>query len=138
MIRCIHCREDVALETESGVLRDHAMTCNASPVVKELARVRLIVDQARVVARHWDTQDGVNGAELDKLRDLVYERNICPNCGGELHQDMVDVGVGEIPCGPIGCPGCNWFEGQPIPSRGELLVKVNNLEVELKERARVG
>lgn len=36
----------------------------------------------------------------------------CPNCGGECERDMVDVGVGEMPSGPWGCPECQWVEGQ--------------------------
>lgn len=34
----------------------------------------------------------------------------CPKCGGECERDMVDVGVGEIPAGPWGCPVCHWVE----------------------------
>lgn len=35
----------------------------------------------------------------------------CPECGGELERDMVDVGVGELPSSPWGCPDCHWVEG---------------------------
>jgi hypothetical protein len=46
---------------------------------------------------------------------------ICPSCEGrELEQDMVDVGVGEVPCGPRGCPDCGWVEGEPVPTRVDL------------------
>lgn len=38
---------------------------------------------------------------------------VCPNCGDYIERDMVDVGVGEIPCGPWGCPSCHWVE--PLP-----------------------
>jgi hypothetical protein len=71
---CIHCMQDVARVDDVGAIRTHSMTCTSSPVVKELQRLRLITDQAEVVARHWETQDGINGAEIDKLRDLVYGR----------------------------------------------------------------
>ena len=33
----------------------------------------------------------------------------CPKCGGETHQDSVDVGVGIIH-GPRGCIECGWSE----------------------------
>jgi hypothetical protein len=33
----------------------------------------------------------------------------CPKCGGETHQDSVDVGVGVIH-GPRGCIVCGWSE----------------------------
>jgi hypothetical protein len=33
-----------------------------------------VAEQAEVVARHWEAQDGVNGAELDKLRDIIFDR----------------------------------------------------------------
>ena len=40
-----------------------------------------------------------------------YERSNdpCPKCGGETHQDSVDVGVGII-YGPRGCIECAWSE----------------------------
>jgi hypothetical protein len=34
----------------------------------------------------------------------------CPRCGEECERPMVDVGVGEIPCGPWGCENCHWVE----------------------------
>lgn len=34
----------------------------------------------------------------------------CPKCDHPCERDMVDVGVGEIPCGPWGCPNCFWCE----------------------------
>jgi len=34
----------------------------------------------------------------------------CPNCGCETEQEMVDVGVGMVPCGPYVCPMCFWLE----------------------------
>jgi hypothetical protein len=34
----------------------------------------------------------------------------CPKCGEECQQEMVDVGVGEIPCGPARCDDCQWVE----------------------------
>lgn len=37
----------------------------------------------------------------------------CPRCGEECEQETVDVGVGEIPCGPLGCDNCHWIEGVP-------------------------
>jgi len=37
---------------------------------------------------------------------------LCPQCGGELECDMVDIGVGEMQVGPWGCPACHWFEGK--------------------------
>ncbi len=40
----------------------------------------------------------------------------CPKCGKEVKCDMVDVGPGEIPCGPYMCRidegGCGWVEDQ--------------------------
>lgn len=39
----------------------------------------------------------------------------CPECGAPIEPpDMVDIGVGEIPCGPQGCERCGWVERQPI------------------------
>jgi hypothetical protein len=35
----------------------------------------------------------------------------CPNCGEELEQETVDIGVGSAPCGPPTCPNCYWFPG---------------------------
>ena len=42
---------------------------------------------------------------------MNYERSnsVCPKCGGETHQDSVDVGVGVI-YGPTGCIECAWSE----------------------------
>lgn len=42
---------------------------------------------------------------------------ICPVCGNhELERDEVDVGVGDLPVGPWGCPVCHWVEdGDPGP-----------------------
>lgn len=37
----------------------------------------------------------------------------CPRCGERLEQATVDIGVGEIPCGPLGCECCHWVEGVP-------------------------
>lgn len=37
----------------------------------------------------------------------------CPKCGAECERDMVDVGIGEIPAGPWGCPECHWVEPNP-------------------------
>jgi hypothetical protein len=42
--------------------------------------------------------------------DLNARPNACPRCGGETEQEIVDVGPGEIPCGPRGCPACHWVE----------------------------
>lgn len=41
----------------------------------------------------------------------MYNRSNAPchECGGETHQDIVDVGVGII-CGPRGCVECGWSE----------------------------
>lgn len=39
----------------------------------------------------------------------------CPNCGAEMVQDVVDVGVCSVPTGPLGCPEC-WY----VPSMPEL------------------
>lgn len=34
----------------------------------------------------------------------------CPWCGGtNTEQDMIDIGVGEIPCGPMGCMDCGAY-----------------------------
>lgn len=43
----------------------------------------------------------------------MYERSNskCPKCGGETHQDSVDVGVGVI-YGPRGCIECAWSEAE--------------------------
>ncbi len=130
---CIHCEQDVADIADIELIRTHSMTCEKSPVVRELQRLRTIADQAGAVARHWDTQDGVNGSELDRLVALVYDRGGCPNCGAELEQDTVDVGVGEMPIGPRGCPECHWFDGTPVMTRVALLARVHNLELELAE-----
>lgn len=35
---------------------------------------------------------------------------ICPQCGEPCTQDMVDVGIGSIPCGPYGCENCHWVD----------------------------
>jgi hypothetical protein len=43
---------------------------------------------------------------------------ICPKCGHELECDMVDIGVGEMQCGPWGCPACHWVEDDPSKSAG--------------------
>lgn len=42
---------------------------------------------------------------------IYYDRSDapCPKCGGETHQDSVDVGVGVIH-GPRGCIECVWSE----------------------------
>lgn len=37
----------------------------------------------------------------------------CPKCGQELQCDMVDIGVGEIQCGPYVCEPCDWVEDSP-------------------------
>ena len=41
----------------------------------------------------------------------MYNRSSapCPECGGETHQDNLDVGVGVI-TGPRGCIECGWSE----------------------------
>lgn len=41
---CIHCRQEVALATDVAAIREHAMTCEKSPVVQELQRLRAEVD----------------------------------------------------------------------------------------------
>lgn len=71
---CIHCKQDVAEISDVGAIVHHSMTCSESPVVRELERSRAIVAQAQLIARRWDTQDGVNGAEIDTLRDIVFDR----------------------------------------------------------------
>jgi len=35
----------------------------------------------------------------------------CPRCGEQCVQATVDVGVGDVPCGPWGCEACHWVEG---------------------------
>lgn len=44
---------------------------------------------------------------------MNYDHSIerCPKCGGETHQDSVDVGVGMI-FGPRGCTECGWSEDE--------------------------
>lgn len=37
----------------------------------------------------------------------------CPRCGEECERDMVDVGCGEMPASPWGCPNCYWVE-EPV------------------------
>lgn len=37
----------------------------------------------------------------------------CPQCGAETETPMVDIGVGEIPCGPRQCVDCGWMEEEP-------------------------
>ena len=60
---------------------------------------------------------------------------ICPSCEGrELEQDMVDVGVGEIPCSPLGCPDCHWVDGEPVPTRAELHAELSRLRCAGDER----
>lgn len=34
----------------------------------------------------------------------------CPMCGEEAEQDVVDIGVGNIPCGPAYCERCQWVD----------------------------
>lgn len=130
---CIHCKQDVADIADVEAIRAHSMSCEKSPVVQEQRRLRTIVEQAEIVARHWDAQDGINGSELDRLVALVFDRSGCPNCGAELQQETVDVGVGNMPIGPVGCAECHWFEGQPLLTRVALLARVHNLEVELAQ-----
>ena len=38
-----------------------------------------------------------------------YNTDPCPKCGGDTHQDCVDIGVGRI-YGPRGCIECGWSE----------------------------
>lgn len=71
---CGHCGLEGLDDVDA--IRAHSMSCDKSPVVRELKRLRAIADQAEVVARHWETQDGINGAELDKLRDIFFEREV--------------------------------------------------------------
>jgi len=53
---------------------------------------------------------------------------ICPSCEGrELEQDMVNVGVGEVPCGPLSCPDCHWVDGEPVPTRAEMHQAISGL-----------
>ena len=35
----------------------------------------------------------------------------CPRCSEECERPTVDIGVGEMPCGPWGCENCYWVEG---------------------------
>ena len=50
----------------------------------------------------------------------------CPFCGRATEQEMVDVGVGEIPCGPPHCDWCmavqnedgTWEKVKPPTGRG--------------------
>lgn len=62
---------------------------------------------------------------------MNYERSsdACPKCGGETHQDSVDIGVGVIH-GPRGCIECGWSEDErydlsegrtPVDARGGVL-----------------
>lgn len=37
----------------------------------------------------------------------------CPQCGSVLQQDMVDVGIGSVPVGPLGCYDCGWVATIP-------------------------
>ena len=38
------------------------------------------------------------------------DRLACPQCGADCERDMIDVGVGEMPAGPWGCPECHWVQ----------------------------
>ncbi len=42
----------------------------------------------------------------------LVRTEVCPECGKPLVREVVDVGVGEIPAGPLMCedPVCNWIE----------------------------
>jgi len=76
---CIHCKQKVCAVDDAAAIREHTMSCAASPVVRKVRELQRIVDQAEVVARHWETQDGINGTELDKLRDIVFDRPELPS-----------------------------------------------------------
>jgi hypothetical protein len=43
----------------------------------------------------------------------------CPECGEACERDEVDNGVGMEPCGPWGCPECQWFEGKEPREPGD-------------------
>ena len=47
--------------------------------------------------------------EQKSLTPIHVEKH-CPKCGSACERDMVDVGIGEIPAGPWGCPECHWVE----------------------------
>ena len=34
----------------------------------------------------------------------------CPRCDSECEQPTVDIGVGEMPVGPMACEMCHWVE----------------------------
>lgn len=38
----------------------------------------------------------------------------CPYCGSDaVNAPTIDIGVGEIPCGPAGCEDCRSFQLSP-------------------------
>jgi hypothetical protein len=37
----------------------------------------------------------------------------CPECGNTVEYPTVDIGIGEVQCGPASCPECNWAEEDP-------------------------
>lgn len=48
---------------------------------------------------------------------------LCPQCGEPCVQDTVDIGVGEQPVGPWGCPNCYWVA--PDPREVERLIDLS-------------
>ena len=40
---------------------------------------------------------------------MKQKEEICPECGGELWREEVDIGVG-LECGPYHCNFCGWIE----------------------------
>ena len=54
-------------------------------------------------------------ARFARESELVTpEARKCPLCGGLTVLDTVDIGVGEIPCGPPYCEPCQWVEEDPL------------------------
>jgi hypothetical protein len=47
-----------------------------------------------------------------KMGAGMGESERCPNCGGELEYDEVDIGVGTLQGNP-GCPSCHWTPPEP-------------------------
>lgn len=68
---CSHCREPVARLGQDDLIREHMETCKASPVARELQRLRDVEARSRTIVEHWRSQDGFNAALLDELAEVV-------------------------------------------------------------------
>lgn len=134
---CIHCMQDVAGVEDLDAIRTHSMTCSKSPVVEELQRLRRIEEAAYHVAWRWENRDvaKINGTNPEQLDELAraFANCGCPNCGREHLEPFATDETG-LDHGPWGCPDCTWTVGDPITSRGELLARIENLELQVREQ----